>query len=286
MKPKRFKGSSGLSLAADVGGDPAAPPVILTHGGGQTRHAWAEASRALAASGFHVVSLDLRGHGDSDWAQDGDYRVDTFIADLHAVIETLPSAPALVGASLGGIVSLLVAGESAAPTVGALVLVDVTPNVERSGATQIRNFMRGTAGGFANIEEAAVAVEAYMPHRPRPKDVSGLMKNLRMRADGKLYWHWDPRFLEGGRSAQPEQTRLRLEEAARDLSIPTLLIRGSLSELVSPRTVAEFRALAPSAEYVDVEGAAHMVAGDRNTAFNAAVIEFLQRRMPGYPQQP
>lgn len=277
MKARRYAASGGIALAADVGGGPDAPAVVLTHGGGQTRYAWGEAAAALVESGFHVISLDLRGHGESDWAADGDYGIDAFAADLEAVISTLQRPPALVGASLGGIVSLLIAGERGASAASALVLVDVTPRVERRGANQILDFMRGTARGFASVDEAAEAVAAYLPHRPRPKDISGLMKNLRRRDDGKLYWHWDPRVMDGGRSGERSAFQARLESAARNLRVPTLLVRGALSELVSPETVAEFRSLAPSAEYVDVHGAAHMVAGDRNTAFNTAVVDFLRR---------
>jgi len=275
---RRYAGGSGLSLSADVGGDVGAPPVILMHGGGQTRNAWIDAATALIAGGFHVVSLDLRGHGESEWATDGDYRIEAFIEDLKAVIATLASPPALVGASLGGIVSLLVAGESRGESLArALVLVDVTPRIEQQGADQIRGFMVGTASGFKDIDEAAAAVAMYLPHRPRPKDVSGLMKNLRRRADGRLYWHWDPRIMQRESRSPMGGFQSRMEAATRNLTVPTLLIRGRLSELVSPQSVAEFRALCPHAEYVDVPGAAHMVAGDRNTAFNAAVIDFLRR---------
>jgi pimeloyl-ACP methyl ester carboxylesterase len=280
MLARRYEGSGGLWLGADVGGDPQAPPVILMHGGGQTRNAWFEAATALVGAGFHVISLDLRGHGESDWASDGDYRLEAFVADLKAVIATLASPPALVGASLGGIVSLTVAGEGGGDSAArALVLVDVTPRVERQGADQIRGFMLGTASGFRDIDEAAAAVATYLPHRQRPKDVSGLMKNLRPRADGRLYWHWDPRIMDRESKTHIEGFQARLEGSARNLKVPTLLIRGRLSELVSPQSVAEFRALCPEAEYVDVPGAAHMVAGDRNTVFNAAVIDFLQRRL-------
>jgi pimeloyl-ACP methyl ester carboxylesterase len=279
MDARRFEGYAGISLCADVGGDAQAPPVILMHGGGQTRHAWAEAAAALVGDGFHVVSLDLRGHGESDWASDGDYRLDAFVGDLKAVMSTLPSPPALVGASLGGIVSLLAAGECAQNIVSGLVLVDVTPRVEPAGADLIRGFMRGTSRGFRDIDEAAAAVASYLPHRRKPKDVSGLMKNLRLHTDGRLYWHWDPRIMVRDSTSQIDGFKARMEKALRNVKVPTLLIRGRLSELVSPESVAEFRALCPDAEYVDVPGAAHMVAGDRNTAFNDALIDFLKRRI-------
>jgi pimeloyl-ACP methyl ester carboxylesterase len=279
MDARRFEGYAGVSLCADVGGDALAPPVILMHGGGQTRHAWAEAAAALVRDGFHVVSLDLRGHGESDWASDGNYRFEAFAGDLKAVMSTLPSPPALVGASLGGIVSLLVAGECAPNTVRALVLVDVTPRVEPTGADLIRGFMQGTAKGFRDIDEAAAAVASYLPHRRRPKDASGLMKNLRLHTDGRLYWHWDPRIMVRDSNSQIDGFKARMDKALGNVTVPTLLIRGGLSELVSPQSVAEFRALCPDAEYVDVPGAAHMVAGDRNTAFNDALIDFLKRRI-------
>ena len=279
MKSRRYLTPSGLSLAADIGGDPAAQPVIMLHGGGQTRYAWGEAAKALVSSGFHVISLDLRGHGESDWDPNGDYGIDAYLSDLQAIIASVASPPALVGASLGGIISILYAGEPRPHPVSAVVLVDVTPRVEADGAKQIRDFMLGTARGFASVEAAADAVAAYLPHRTRPQSTAGLQKNLRRRDDGLYYWHWDPRMLDASKSVRPHSMQTRMEAAAQQIDVPTLLVRGSLSELVSAQSVAEFRRLCPKAEFVDVPGAAHMVAGDRNTAFNAAVIEFLQRRL-------
>src|SRR5277367_4027704 len=193
---QRYNVTGGLSVAADVGGDPSHPAVILLHGGGQTRHSWAGAMRELLKQGYHVINLDARGHGDSDWAKSGDYRLGTLAADLHAVVSTLPSKPALVGASMGGATALHLVGYSAEPVAAALVMVDVVPRVSPEGAARIGQFMRAHPEGFAAVEEAADAVAAYNPHRPRPKNVSGLMKNLRLRADGRLHWHWDPAFLE------------------------------------------------------------------------------------------
>jgi len=157
-----------------------------------------------------------------------------------------------------------------------LVLVDVTPRLEQKGADKIGAFMRSAPDGFANIDEAADAVSAYLPHRPRPKDVSGLKKNLRER-DGRLHWHWDPAFMGDVRAPRDLHDRKRLDDAAAGLKVPTLLIRGGLSEVVSQDSVDEFLALTPHAEFVDVGGADHMVAGDANDAFNAAVIDFITR---------
>ena len=134
--------------------------------------------------------------------------------------------------------------------------------------------------GFDTLEEVADAIAAYNPHRPRPKDLSGLKKNLRRRDDGKWFWHWDPRFVQGrfGASDETRSTVVqphRLEAAAMALTIPTLLVRGLQSDLLSEAGARRMLELAPQTRYVDVADAGHMVAGDRNDRFNDAVVDFL-----------
>lgn len=268
---------AGVRLAADIAGDRSAPPVILLHGGGQTRHSWRFTLEALAASGWCAVSVDLRGHGDSEWAADGDYSLDAFAADVLAVT-TAFDRPALVGASLGGTSSLAALGMDS-DAGRALVLVDVAPRTERDGVTRIGDFMRDRAdSGFASLDEVADAVHAYNPHRPRPSDLSGLRKNVRQRPDGRWYWHWDPRFLSFGSDEPMRRARAeRLEEVARALTVPVLLVRGQGSDVLSEEGARSFLRIVPHAEYVDVGGAGHMVAGDRNDSFNSAIMDFIGR---------
>jgi pimeloyl-ACP methyl ester carboxylesterase len=271
----------GMTIAADAWGDPSAQPVLLLHGGGQTRYAWGGTARALARAGFHAMALDLRGHGESDWCARGEYHPDAYATDVLEVVRSFGGRrPALVGASLGGMISLLIAGEIDPSVVGALVLVDVTPRLEPEGVDRIFRFMTAHPDGFDSIEAAAAAVAEFLPHRPRPPDPKGLEKNLRRGADGRYRWHWDPKFLtravESRRRAESPWPN-RLDHAARHVACPTLLVRGKLSDVVSEEAVKQFRALTPHAEYVDVADAAHMVAGDRNDVFADAVIEFLSR---------
>jgi pimeloyl-ACP methyl ester carboxylesterase len=192
----------------------------------------------------------------------------------------------VIGASLGGIASLLAEGAAEAagkgPVFSALVLVDITPRVDAAGVAKIQGFMRAHAKeGFATIGEAAQAVADYLPHRPRPRSHEGLKKNLRLSPDGRWRWHWDPRFIEGPRAVGAHRDKLEaaLVVAARGLQIPALLVRGGASELVQEAHAREFLALVPHADYVDVSEARHMVAGDRNDQFSAAILDFLKRRL-------
>jgi pimeloyl-ACP methyl ester carboxylesterase len=279
-RPLSFSGTDGVMLRADARGEPDAPPVLFLHGGGQTRHAWGGAAAALARDGRHAITLDLRGHGESDWANgDAPYRLERFAADLRAVIDQLGRAPALVGASLGGLTSLLAIGETSEPIASAAVLVDIAPRIEPEGAQRIASFMVGRPDGYASLEEAADAIAAYTRQRSRPRDLESLKKNLRLRPDGRYTWHWDPRFM-GPDGPREIAERDRLFAAARRLALPTLLVRGRESDILSDEGVREFLTHLPNAQYVDVAGAGHMVAGDRNDAFTEAVRSFLARTAP------
>lgn len=281
MEPRTVKlPGAGLELAADLYGDETDPPVLMLHGGGQTRHAWGGAAATLAASGRFAISIDLRGHGHSDWSPDGVYTMDRFAGDVHAIASSLGRPPALVGASLGGLSCLAAVGESPTPLATCLVLVDVAPRVETEGRVKIQGFMRGGMRGFDTLEDAADSIAAYLPHRPRPTKLDGLRKNLRQRGDGRWYWHWDPRWLGNNEGVDGQGGLVRHERlcaAARNIRIPTLLVRGRMSDIVSDQSVRELRELIPHAEVVDIAGAGHMVAGDRNDVFNDAVIEFVHR---------
>ena len=273
-----FETADGVRLAADELGPPHAPVVILLHGGGQTRHSWSGAMHALAGCGYRVINFDARGHGDSDWSPDGAYELDDRVRDLRTIVESLQCRFALVGASLGGATAIHAVAGGMAPA--AIVLVDIVPQPEKQGIDRIVNFMRANPDGFANLDEAADAVAAYNTDRPRPAESSGLMRNLRLRDNGRLYWHWDPKIVTNRSESHHETLQKSASGRAERRDVAVLLVRGMKSDVFSDAGVEAFKALVPSLHVADVDGAGHMVAGDRNDAFNTSTIAFLQAHLP------
>jgi pimeloyl-ACP methyl ester carboxylesterase len=274
-----FEGFEGLRLVADERGDPADRPVLFLHGGGQTRHAWGSTAAIVARAGWRTVALDLRGHGDSDWAPNGDYSFTAFCADCVAVADQLGQPPVLVGASLGGMSALLAEGTSDRTVSSGLVLVDITPKTNAAGIQRITRFMQSGFDGFASLEEAADAIAAYTPQRKRTMNPAGLMKVLRQRGD-RWYWHWDPLVIGQERSeVVPDRLAGLLQVATSNIRVPTMLVHGLLSDVVTQEGVDDLLEQIPDATVVAVDGAAHMIAGDRNDAFSDAVIAFLEERI-------
>ena len=271
-----------VNLVADQYGDPDDPPIVFLHGGGQTRHSWRSTAKDLSSQGWSTYTFDLRGHGESDWAPEGKYGLDSFAHDIIEIVEYLGTPPVLVGASLGGNSALGALGLRSALAQG-LVLVDVSPFLQPAGTQRIRDFMTKQAKeGFASLEEAADAISEYQPHRPRPKNLDGLRKNLRLR-NGRWYWHWDPAFLSSP-GDQPVQRNRRIDPAqlgaaASSLRVPTLLIRGEKSDVLSTDDSKRFLQLVPHAEFATITGAHHMIAGDDNAVFEGVLTDFLQRRI-------
>lgn len=270
----RVDAPDGLPLVVDSRGPPTAPAVLFAHGFGQSRHAWTRAAQSLAQHGWRSVAFDARGHGDSGWQAGGHYRMESFVADLLAVTRSLPAPPVLVGASMGGLLGLAAAGEIRPAPFRALVLVDITPRWNPAGVERMLAFMQGHPQGFDSLAAAAEAVAAYLPQRRARKHESELAQLLRPGSDGRLRWHWDPALLDSvAREGQAHQQRLLA--AARRVDVPLLLLSGTHSDVVTDVGIQEFLRAVPQARHVCIAGATHTLAGDDNTAFTAAVEDFL-----------
>ncbi|WP_067666718.1 alpha/beta fold hydrolase [Nocardia miyunensis] len=279
-EPRRvsFRGRGGITLAGESWGPDDGPLTVFLHGGGQTRHSWKDSGAALAKVGLQALLLDARGHGESDWAPDGDYSRESMTADLLGILAELDRPAIVVGASMGGLTALLATDRPGSERIAGLVMVDVVPRPEHKGVERVLSFLGGHQDGFASLDEAADAVAEYLPHRARPRSSEGLRRNLRLREDGRWYWHWDPAMMSG-KGEDIEAHTVDLEEAARKLSMPILLVRGRLSDVVSEQGVADFRAVVPQLEYVEIKAAAHTAASDVNDEFTDAVVDFVRAHL-------
>jgi pimeloyl-ACP methyl ester carboxylesterase len=269
-----------LSLAVDVNHSPGAPTLLFAHGFGQTRGAWSAAIAAMAKRGSRCVSFDSRGHGESDCVPGGDYHIQQFVDDLAGLARAQPDPPILIGASMGGLLGLVAAGEIHPAPFRALMLVDITPRWETAGVERILAFMQAHPDGFASYVEAAEQIARYLPQRRERKSEEQLRTLLREGIDGRLRWHWDPALLAGGLVSESERYQPRLLAAAARVAVPVLLLSGERSDVVSRHTVEEFLALVPHAQHAEVPGATHMLAGDANDAFTAAIAGFIESLKP------
>ncbi len=255
--------------------------VLLAHGGGQTRHSWRRPAQNLHRCGYTAATFDARGHGASDWSPSASYAFEDLAGDIARVVHQLrertgANRPVLVGASLGGATSMMALAADPG-LASALVLVDITPKVEVDGIERIRRFVNAAPDGFDDLDAVARAVSAYNPNRRTLGNVDGLRKNLRRGADGRWYWHWDPRFFRARDHVSAADLQGMLEQAAQRVSVPTLLIRGTASDIATDEGVEVLQNLIPHAEIADVCGAGHMVAGDDNDVFAAQLVSFLDR---------
>ena len=273
----KFSVSKTLKIAASSWGSQSDPLVILLHGGGQTRHAWGATGKKLSKAGFYALAIDLRGHGDSDWHVEGNYSINAYKHDLVTIIKKLGRSASLVGASLGGMISLSLAGDKDnSELCSSLVMVDIGIYPDPEGSDRILNFMQSRNEGFESLEDAAKTISNYLPHRKKPKDTKGLIKNLRLKEDGKYYWHWDPRFIQKREQNKRKNFYVSLEQSAKRVTVPTLLIRGALSDVVTQKDVRLFLSTIPHAEFEEIQKAAHMLVGDKNDIFAEATIKFLK----------
>jgi non-heme chloroperoxidase len=270
-----WKSADGTRLAGDVWGDPDGMPVILLHGGGQTRHAWSETAHALARAGFYAITFDARGHGDSDWSPVCNYSQGAMVRDLECVAAMLDGrTPALVGAGMGGSTSLLAVGERNL-NAHALVLVNIAPRTERAGVTRLESLLRQQPARFMSFDKPDAAPRRLRADAVRPLNADSIMRSVRRGDDGRYRWHWDPGFAAWPRDLARRESRL--SKCARNLSLPTLLVRGESSAIVSEAGARAFLGLCPHAGYVNVSDTGDTSAGDTNDVFGDTALRFLLR---------
>ncbi len=245
------------------------PSLVCLHGITQTAHSWDEIAPALART-HHVRALDQRGHGDSAWAADGDYRIDTQSRDVEAFLRDVVGGPAvLVALSMGGLNAMTLAAR-VPELVRALVVVDIAPQVERRGVEHIRQFVTAN-DELDTFEEFVARAHAFNPRRSLENIRDRLRHNLRQLPNGRWTWKYDPRLRDPARAAGDIGS---LWDRIATIGCPMLVVRGGESDVLAPETAERLAGLV-HAEVRTVAGAGHSVMGDNPAGFLAAVEPFL-----------
>lgn len=264
----------GLMLAGDAYGDPAASPVLFFHGGGQSRNAWTGSARTVADAGYYGISFDLRGHGDSDWAEDADYLADAFGRDIEQLLKQFCRPVTLVGASRGG-QAALIGGSRHPDKVRLIMLADVAPMMRDDGVEGIRAFFAEGSAGFDTLDAAADSLALHL-NQQRISDPQRLGRSMRRDEKGRWHWRWDPATGRSDYLHPPSEGEAVLVAAAR-LKSPATLVRAELSHLLTDEGVEIFQQLAPQLEIITAPGVGHMFTADRNDAFAAQLLARLDR---------
>ena len=254
-------------------GDPSLPTLLLLHGGNQSAHSWDLVSLHLADR-FHVIALDQRGHGDSEWARDADYSSNAMAADACAVLEALNiRSVTVVGHSMGGMNTMRLAVDQP-ESADRVVLVDIGPELSDQGTKTIRNFVTENRE-FDNVEHFVQSVQKYDPYRSREHIERTVKYNLLERADGKYVSKRDhgPR-LATTRTHRERSDLFSLQDTAKILQ-PTLLIRGADSNVLTADAAQRFAEALPNGRLETVPNSGHNVHGQNTVGFLQALVPFL-----------
>ncbi len=269
-----FVEANGLRMHYLDWGNPSKPDMLLLHGFAQTCHSWDFVALAFSDR-FHVVTLDQRGHGDTDWAPDGDYSPETQQQDIHAFVQAAGLTDLVImGLSMGGRNAFTYAASHPDDT-RALVIVDAGPENMRSGSQNIRQFVQQDD----ELDSVDAFVERVLRYNPRrdPVQLRGsLAHNLKQLPSGKWTWKYD-RLLRGpSRSMQQDPGAVeRLWSYLEGLACPTLVVRGAESDIMDMDMAGSMHERIPNGRLATVPNAGHLVMGDNPSGFEHAVSDFL-----------
>ena len=254
-------------------GDAANPTILMLHGNSQQAHSWDFVSLALSDK-YHVLAMDQRGHGDSDWAPEADYLIDSFQRDIDGFVEAMGLDKfVLFGHSMGGRNSYVWASRHPG-ALKALVIVDTGPVNARRGQDRMARF-RELPDELDSFEEFAQRVIEYTG-RSRAQVLGALQYSIRQRSDGKWIWKADKIWRTPGRR-ETGYTSDQLWDCVRKLECPTLVVRGGNSDVFPVETMQQMEEIIPGCETVTISGAGHLVQGDNPADFVTAVNKILAR---------
>ena len=267
--------ANGLNFHYLEWGDSSNPSVVMLHGVSQQAHSWDFVSLALS-SAYHVIAVDQRGHGDTDWASDGIYSLDAMQADIDGVVDALGLTDFnLMGHSMGGRNSFIWASRHP-ETLRSLTIVDTGPETQRQGQDRIRNF-RELPNNLDSFQEFADRIKEYTG-RTDEQVLGALKYSIRETFDGKWSWKWDPETKNRTRNGtDPNWTTEKLWECVEAVDCPSLVVRGSRSDIFAEETLAKMGQVMTDCTTETVKDAGHLVQGDNPVDFIAAARGLLAR---------
>ena len=265
--------ANGLSFHYLDWGNEGNQSILFLHGGLQQSHSWDFVALPLCVD-YHVLTMDARGHGGSQWAPDGDYSLDAHLRDLDGFVDALGLGPIIiVGHSMGGRNGYVFA--SLHPEkVKALVIVDTGPQMGTQGEARIRRF-RELPDELDSYQEFATRVQEYTG-RPREQVLGALKYSIRERPDGKWTWKYDKLLRTADYRPESWATE-KLWDCVASIQCPTLIIRGGESDIFSPEVMEKMLQVIPQSTSAVVQRAGHLVAGDNPVDFLKALRTFLDR---------
>ena len=265
--------ANGMNFHYLEWGDATNPTILMLHGVSQQAHSWDFVSLALSDN-FHVIALDQRGHGDTDWATEGDYSIEAQQGDIDAFVKAMSLGRfTLIGHSMGGRNSYVWASRHPG-TLESLVIVDTGPEGMRRGGDRIRQFQQ-LPDELDSFEEFVQRVQSYTG-RSREQTMGSLKYAIHQRPDGKWSWKYDKVLRSPGRRPG-SWTSEQLWECVKIIDCPTLVVRGSNSDIFAEETMVRMQKEIPDCTTVTIARAAHLVQGDNPVDFVAAVQELLNR---------
>lgn len=264
-------------------GNAGLPTLVFLHGGRLQAHTW-DLAALLLRDRYHIVALDQRGHGDSDWTPDAQLGADAWdlmLDDVTAFIDQLGSDKViLVGMSMGGINTLRYAARHSEHLLAAGI-VDVAPELQREGSLLINSFDRDTET-LSSFDDFLQRSIQYMPYRPVAHLQYSLQHALKALPDGRWTWKADhrPAALQRHRNTlDPDNTAgvfADLWDDVKKITAPTLLFRGAQSQTLSPAVAEKMVATLPNGKLVTIDPATHNVHSDNPKDFARALDAFLQ----------
>jgi esterase len=249
-----------------------APTLVLLHGYTGHARSWDHFAEAMS-SDYRVLALDQRGHGQTQWAPPTAYDTSEMVLDLEAFVRALRLQRfVLLGLSMGGIVSFGYAGKRP-PELARLVIVDIAPEIDTVGLGRIQSGVV-RADVFDSREEAFERAKADNPIPPEDHHRHRVDHSLMRTEDGRFTYRYDRalRDPKNPRKGIPPQEGWRLVGR---IDVPTLLVRGEHSDILSAPVAERMAAAIPDCRLVEVAGAGHPVPLDKPIEFLAAMRAFL-----------